>query len=100
VLERSLAPNCSIAFNAETGNMLVLGQDSTIKAYRPDDGEWLKTTLLLSSGRSVVIGAGGEIQSASPQAEDDLLYLVETTKRECRLLSPSEFRQESAKPSE
>lgn len=100
VLERSLAPNCSVAFNAETGNLLVLGKDSTIKTYRPADGEWLTTTLLLSSGGSVVIGAGGEIQSASPQAEDDLLYIVETTNRECRLLSPSEFRHESAKPSE
>lgn len=93
LLERLFAPDSSVAFNHETGDLLVLGMDSTIRSYRPADGQPVKTMLLLSGGRSVTIGAGGDVQAASPQSDEDLIYLVEQPTREVELLTPAEFRQ-------
>lgn len=93
VIDRSIATNSSVAFNKETGNLLVLGRDSTVRTFRPTDGEWLSTTVLLPLGRNMTIGSSGQLQALSPGAADDLLYYVETPERGYRMLSPSEFQQ-------
>lgn len=93
VIDSSFVPGSSVVFNSETGNLLALGKDSTVRTFRPTDGEWLTTTLLLPSGRNVTIGQGGKLQSLSSGAENDLLYYVETPERGYQLLSPSEFQQ-------
>ncbi len=85
-----------VAFANEGNEIVSASRDCTIRRWNAATGEPLDVTALLPNDQMVALGPGGEVRFATPDADDELVYIVEKPSGEQEMLTPQEFRWRTA----
>lgn len=86
----------SLAWSPD-GRMLVSGgTDCKLCVWDARSGDLLWTTVLLPKGQAATFSGAGELLHRTPEADKELVYLLEKSYRQYELLTPAEFHKRIA----
>lgn len=92
VLHGHAARVWDVVFLDEGKHIHSTSDDCTLIKWDAATGKPLQATLILPGEQLIVYGSGGDVRKATPQAEDELLYVVEEPSGEQVIHTPAEFR--------
>ncbi len=82
-----------ISWAADGRHLISTSTDNTLRRWDTTTGELSSVTVPLPNGQAAYLSPGGKLEVTSPEAERELVYIVEQPNREQKLFSPAEFRQ-------
>jgi WD40 repeat protein len=82
-----------VCFSADGRYVFSTGHDKTIRRWDASTGEPLSTTIRLPNGQAGYVTASGNMETTSPKAEDEFVYVTERRDGELKLHNPAEFRK-------